>query len=119
MEISITSKTVSQQTICGDTESLNIEITSDMECNLTQSKEKREIEKTKNKLMRARRIYFKYFPPQKMAQMKATVRKRATERIKTLPHPPKHPVKKIRIKVIKSPLPPRKGTKKVNRSRHY
>ena len=98
METSITSKTVSQQTICGDTESLNIEITSDMECNLTQSKEKREIEKTKNKLVRARGIYFKCFPPQKMAWTKAMVRKRATEGIKTHPQPPKRPVKKIEIK---------------------
>ena len=65
METSITSKIVSQQTICRDTESLNIEITSDTECNLTQSKEKREIEITKNKLMRARGIYCKCFPPQK------------------------------------------------------
>ena len=38
METSITSEMVSQQTICGDTESLNIEVTSDIECNLTQSK---------------------------------------------------------------------------------
>ena len=31
---------VSQQTICGDPKSLNIEITHDTEFNLTQSKEK-------------------------------------------------------------------------------
>ena len=40
METSITSETVSQQTICGDTESLNIEITNDMQYNLTQSKDR-------------------------------------------------------------------------------
>ena len=50
METSITSKTVSQQTICGDAESLSIEITNDMESNLTQSKEKMEIEQTKDNL---------------------------------------------------------------------
>ena len=50
METSITSKTVSQQTICGDTESLNIEIANDMESNLTQSTEKMEIEQTKDNL---------------------------------------------------------------------
>ena len=48
METSITSKMVSQQTICGDTESLNIEITSDTERNLTQSKEKTECEQTED-----------------------------------------------------------------------
>ena len=41
---------VSQQTICGDTESLNIEITNDTEYNLMQSKEKMEIEQTKDNL---------------------------------------------------------------------
>ena len=40
METSITSKTVTQQTICIDNESLDIEITNEMECNLTHSKEK-------------------------------------------------------------------------------
>ena len=50
METSITSKMVSQQTICGDPESLNIETTHDTECNLTQSKEKMEHEQTKDNL---------------------------------------------------------------------
>ena len=34
METSITIKTVSQQNICRDNESLDIEITSEIECNL-------------------------------------------------------------------------------------
>ena len=46
METSITSKMVSQQTICGDIESLNIEITSDTESKLTQNKDQMEIEQT-------------------------------------------------------------------------
>ena len=50
METSINSEMVSQQSICGDTESLNKEITSDTECNLTQSKEKMELEQTKDNL---------------------------------------------------------------------
>ena len=48
METSITSETVSQQTICGDPESLNLEIT---EPKLAQSKEKMETEQTKSNLM--------------------------------------------------------------------
>ena len=50
METSITNKTVSQQTICRDNESLDIEITSDMEFKLTYSKEKTELEQTKDNL---------------------------------------------------------------------
>ena len=50
METSITSETVSQQTICGDTEGLNIEITNNTEYNLTQSNEKMEIEQTTDDL---------------------------------------------------------------------
>ena len=41
---------VSQQTICRDNESLDIEVTNDMECNLNHSKEKTELEQTKNNL---------------------------------------------------------------------
>ena len=37
MEASITNQKISQQTICGNTE--NIEIANDTECKLTQSKE--------------------------------------------------------------------------------
>ena len=50
METSITSEMVSQQTICGDTEGLNIEITNDTEYSLTQSNKKMEIEQTKDNL---------------------------------------------------------------------
>ena len=51
METSITSETVSQQTICGDLESLSLEITKYAEPKLAQSNEKMEIEQTKNNLM--------------------------------------------------------------------
>ena len=50
MEMSIPSEMISQQTICGDNESL--ELTNDMEYNLIYSKEKTELEKTQNKLKR-------------------------------------------------------------------
>ena len=48
METSLTSETASQQTICGDPESLNLEIT---EPKLAQSKVKMEIKQTKSNLM--------------------------------------------------------------------
>ena len=67
METSITSETVSQQIICGGPESLNLEIT---EPKLAQSKEKMEIEQTKNNLIQAWEVYFKYFPSQRMAHTK-------------------------------------------------
>ena len=120
METSIISEMVSQQTICRVTESLNIEINCDKECNLTLSKEKMEPEQTKDNSKWAREVYFKYFPWQKMAQTKATVQKGATAGIKTLPQPPKHPEKKNGVKVVKSlGVPARKGIKKTQRSRHY
>ena len=50
METSITSEMVLQQSICGDTEGLNIKTTNDMEYNLTQSNKKMEIEQTKDDL---------------------------------------------------------------------
>ena len=46
METSITSEMVSQQTICGDIESINLEITNDKESKLTQNKDQMEIEQT-------------------------------------------------------------------------
>ena len=76
METSITSELISQQTICGDNESL--ELTNDMKYNPNHGKEKTELEKTQNNLKWVREVYFKYFPPlQKMACTRATVRKRA------------------------------------------
>ena len=51
METSITRETLSQQTIFGDPESLHLEITKYTEPKLVQSKEKTEIEQTKNNLM--------------------------------------------------------------------
>ena len=53
METSITSESISQQTICGDNEGLN----SDVENN----KELIKLEQKQNKLNKAREIYFKYF----------------------------------------------------------
>ena len=55
MEISITSETILQQTICGDNES--IELTSNME----YSEEQTELEKMQSNLKRAREVYFKSF----------------------------------------------------------
>ena len=89
METSITSETVSQQTICGDLESLNLEIT---EPKLAQSKEKMKIKQTESNLMQTREVYFKYFPSQRMAHMKATVKQRAAIGIKTIPWPPQLPL---------------------------
>ena len=111
---------VSQQTICGDTESLNIEITSEMECNLTQSKERMELEQTKDILKWAREIYFKYLPSQRMAHTKATVRKRAMMGVKAIlqPHQPqtgrkivgKIPWMGIKIGIKNIPHPPSKAS---------
>ena len=67
METSITSETISQQTICGDNESLD----ADMETN----KEPIKFEQKQSKLRKAREIYLKYFSSQKMARTKATVQK--------------------------------------------
>ena len=58
METSITSEIISQQTICGDNEGLNLNTDVD------NSKEQTKIE---NNLKKAREIYFKYFSLQKMA----------------------------------------------------
>ena len=77
METSITSETISQQTICGDPE--NIEITNDTEPKLTQSKEQMEIEQTRKNLMNAWEVYFKYLSPQRMACRKASVRWRVED----------------------------------------
>ena len=51
METSITSETVSQQTICGDPEVLNWKITKYTEPKSAQSKGKTEIEQNNNNLM--------------------------------------------------------------------
>ena len=67
MEMSITSETISQQTICGDNEGLDLP--NDME----YSREQTEFEKMQNNLKRTREAYFKYFPSQQMAHTKATV----------------------------------------------
>ena len=75
METSITSKTVSQQTISGDPG--NIEVANDTSPKLTQSKGQMEIEQTRKTLMNVQEIYFKYLSSQKMAQTKFSVRQRA------------------------------------------
>ena len=85
--MSITSETISQQTICRDNESLDIEIPNDTECNLTHNKEKTELEQTKTNINWAREVYFKYFPSQKMAHTKAMVQKRVMLGVKTMPQP--------------------------------
>ena len=65
MEMSITSETNSQQTICGDNEGLD----ADMETN----KEQIKFERKPNQLSKAREIYFKYFLSQRMVRTKATI----------------------------------------------
>ena len=69
METSITSETISQQTICGNNEGLN--------ANLENNKEPIKLEQMQNNLSKAWEIYFKYFSSQKMVRTKATVRKQA------------------------------------------
>ena len=61
MEISITREMISQQTICGDNEGLNLNTYMD------SSKEQTELERTQNNLKKVREIYFKYFSSQKIA----------------------------------------------------
>ena len=65
METSITSETISQETICEDNEGYND--------NVDNSKEQTELEKMQNNLNKAREIYFKYFSSQKMVRMKVTL----------------------------------------------
>ena len=67
METSITSETISQQTIGGDNEGYNDSV--------DNSKEQTELEKMRNNLNKAREIYFKYFLSQRMARTEATVQK--------------------------------------------
>ena len=67
MEMSITSETISQQTICGDKGGLN--------AGVENNKELIKLEQMQNNL--SREIYFKYFSSLKMARTKATVRKLA------------------------------------------
>ena len=66
METLITSETISQQTICGDNEGLNADV--------ENNKELIKLEQMENNLNKAREIFFKYFPSQRMARTKATVR---------------------------------------------
>ena len=79
METSITSEMISQQTVCGDNECQ--ELTNNTE----YSKEQTEFEKMQNNLKRAREVYFKYFPSQRMACMKATIQKRAMMEMTIMP----------------------------------
>ena len=84
METSITSETISQQTICGDLN--DIEIEDDTEPKLSQSREQMEIEQTKINLKNAREVYSKYSSSKRMACTKATVRKRAAKGAKAVPN---------------------------------
>ena len=56
MKMSITSEVISQQTICGDNEGL------DLINNMENSKEHLKFEKIENNQKNARDVYFKYFP---------------------------------------------------------
>ena len=69
MELSITSETISQQTICGDNEGLD----ADMGTN----KEPIKFEQKQNHSSKAREIYFKYFLSQRMARTRAKVQRKA------------------------------------------
>ena len=66
METSIISETISQQTICRESESENIEITNDVDPKLDQSKDLMEIEQTRINLMQAQKVYFEYLSSQRM-----------------------------------------------------
>ena len=79
MEMSITSEMISQQTICGDNEGLNLN--TDMD----SSKEQTEPESMQNNLDKAREIYFKYFTLQRIACTKPTVQKRAMMGMPVMP----------------------------------
>ena len=109
--MSITSETISHQTICGDNEGL--ELTNDME----YSKEQTEFEKMQNNLQRAREVYFKYFPSQGMAHTKATVRKRAMMGMKMVPQPQIR--KKVSEKKVKKGKTPRIGIKNLGKIKHH
>ena len=71
METSITSQTISQQTICGEPENLNqvhefIEISNDNELKQAQSKEHiTEIEQMRKNLIHVREVYLNIFHPKK------------------------------------------------------
>ena len=124
METAITSETISQQTICRDNKS--VELTNDMEYNLNYSKEKTELEKTQNNLKWAREVYFKYFPSQKIAHTKATVRKRAIMGVKTTPQPHQPntgqkggKMPKIHIKNLANPTGKKQRSKSHSQPRRY
>ena len=65
----MTNETISQQTLCGDNESLNADV--------KNNKELIKFEQKQNKLSKAREIYFQYFSSQKMVRTKAIVWKQA------------------------------------------
>ena len=82
MEMSITSETISQQTICGDNEGLNLNT------NVDNSKEQTEFEKMQHNLKKAREIYLKYFLSQRMPCTKAMVCKCTMMGIPLIPSSP-------------------------------
>ena len=77
METSITSETISKQTICRESESENIKITNDIDPKLDQRQDLMEIEQTRINLMQALKVYFKYLSSQRMVQTKSSVRCKA------------------------------------------
>ena len=77
--MSVTSEMISQQTICGDNEGLNL--SNDME----NSKEQNKLDRMQNNLKKAKEVYFKYFSSQGMACTKATVYERAMMGMPVMP----------------------------------
>ena len=101
MEMSITSETISQQTICGDNEGLNL--SNDIE----SSKEQIKLERMQNNLKKAREVYFKYLSTQRIACTKVTVCKRAMMWMPVMPpsHTEKVTAKKMGRKDSKGKTP--------------
>ena len=77
-----------------------------------------EIEQTKSNLMGAREVYFKYFPSQRMAHTKATVKQREVVGIKTIPQPPQLPQGWKTVKIIPQPWPKTKWVGKPSKRRY-
>ena len=85
--MSITSQMISQKTICGDNEGLNL--SNDME----SIKEQTKLERMWNNLKKAKEVYFKYFSLQRMAHTKTTLCKRVMMGMPVMP--PSHSKKVV------------------------
>ena len=89
METSITSETISQQTVCGEIERPNKdrkfpEIAKKVPQTCNKDKEQinegiTEIEQTKKDLNKTREVYFDLIKMQKMARMKLSVKRRVVQ----------------------------------------